>query len=449
MEDETQRGDVNPRFELAVLGAALMNDEAWDSISRQMSSADFYAPVHAQLFDEIVRAEEADRWGDVALIAQALVDGGVPNGYELIGDAASSAAPVGTLQHYVTDLRGRSKTRQTTLVNQSFQLKLADVGGDGNALAAILAEHEDELRAIAQDVSDTPWESVGDLLRKVEQGDTRMMPTVPTGFPDLDKILQGGLRPGQMVTIAGRPAMGKSTFCMDIARYASFRRDIPGLFVTLEMSADNLVTRIASAEGAIPLSNLINDELSDSDRAKVTEVREKLEDSPLNIFDATDSSWASIRSAIISAHRHEDIQYVVIDYLQQVTSESKNRNASREQEIGAISRGIKMLAKSLDIPIIAAAQLNRGVEGRSGNVPNISDLRESGTIEQDSDIVALVHRPDYYDPMSDRAGEGDLIIAKQRNGPTGTAAFSFQGHYSRFMSLAYQSDSYAESYPET
>lgn len=448
MADDTQRGDVNPRFELAVLGAALTNEEAWDPISRQLSSTDFYIPSHAQLFDEIVRAEEEARWGDVDLIAQALVDGGAPDGYEIIANAVSSAAPMGTLEHYVTDLRGRSKTRQTALVNQTFQLKLADVGGDSPALAAILAEHEDALRTIAEDVSDTPWDSMGDLLKKVEQGDTRTAAHFPTGFPDLDKVLQGGFRPRQMVTVAGRPAMGKTTICTDFARYASFRRDIPGLFVSLEMSAEELATRIAAAEGAIPLNNLTNGDLSDEDRARVSEVREKLEDSPLHVLDAESSEWGSIRAAIASAHRRVGIQYAIIDYLQLVTLEEKARS-SRDQEVGAISRGIKMLAKQLGITIIAVAQLNRGVEQRSGNIPVMSDLRESGTIEQDSDIVALVHRPDYYDQMSERAGEADLIIAKQRNGPTGTASFSFQGHYSRFMSLAHQSDSYAaESYPE-
>lgn len=449
MADETQRGNINPRFELALLGAALINEEAWDAISRQLASDDFYVSAHALLFEEIERAEEEGRWGDGELIAQALVDGGAEDGYDIIANAISSEAPFATLQYYVDDVRSRSKSRKTAIINQTFQLKLTEVGGDSEALAAVLSEHQEELRAVADDVTDTPWESVGELLKKVEQGETRTLPTVPTGFPDLDKILQGGLRPGQMVTIAGRPAMGKSTICMDIARYASLRRDIPGLFISLEMGADELVMRIASAEAAIPHSNLINDDLTDSDHAKITEARERLEDSPLHILDASDSSWATLRAAIVSAHRREGIQYVVLDYLQQVTTESKNRNSSRQEEVGTVSRGVKLLAKNLGIPVIAVAQLNRTVEQRSGNVPNLSDLRDSGTIEQDSDIVGLVHRPDYYDQMSDRAGEADLIIAKQRNGPTGTASFSFQGHYSRFMSLAYQSDSdAAESYPE-
>lgn len=449
MADENQRGDVNQRFELAVLGAALTNEEAWDPISRQLAPIDFYIPAHAQLFEEIVRAEEEDRWGDVDLIAQSLVDGGAADGYDLIADAASLAAPLKTLHRYIEDLRGRSKTRQTALINQSFQQKLLEVGGDNDALATILAEHEESLRTVAEDVRDTPWDNVADLLLQVEQGDTRTESTFPTGFPDLDKILLGGFRPRQMVTIAGRPSMGKSTICVDFARYASFRRDIPGLFIALEMSKEEIASRIASAEGAIPYSSLINGDLDERDRLKVSEVREHLEEAPLAILDEEDGTWASVRAAIVAAHRRMGIQYAIIDHIQLVTAEGKNRNSNREQEIGAISRGIKMLAKQLGITIIAVAQLNRGVEQRSGNIPMMSDLRESGTIEQDSDIVALVHRPDYYDQMSDRAGEADLIIAKQRSGPTGTASFSFQGHYSRFMSLAYQSDSYAaESYPE-
>lgn len=440
MTDDNQAGSASPRFELAVLGAALNNQDAWDPISRQLSSADFYDPKHAQVFDEILRAEEETRWGDNVLIAQALVDGGMSEGYSLIADAATAEAPLGTLQHYIADIRSRSKTRQTTLTNHGFQQKYAQINGNPDELSALIAEHQDALRAISEDVSDTPWDSVGDLLKKVEQGDTRTAATLPTGFHDLDKVLQGGFRPRQMVTIAGRPGMGKSTICVDFARYASFKCDIPGLMVSLEMSAEEVATRIAAAEGAIPLSSLINGELDEQDMNKVADVRERLEDSPLNILDADDGSWGAIRAAITSAHRRDGIQYAIIDYLQLVTLESKGRNASRQEEVGAISRGVKLLAKQLGITILAVAQLNRGAEQRSGNVPLISDLRESGTIEQDSDIVGLVHRPDYYDQMSDRAGEADLIIAKQRNGPTGTAQFSFQGHYSRFMPLAYPGD---------
>lgn len=438
MADDTHGGAANPRFELAILGAALTEEEAWDPISRQLAASDFYITTHGQLFDEIVRAEEESRWGDVDLIAQALVDGGAPDGYTLIAEATIAAAPLGTLQHYIEDIKSRSRARKTVMSNHRFQQQVAGVNGDPQALASLIAEQQDELRDIAEDVSDVPWDSVGDLIKKVEQGETRAAATVPTGFPDLDRILQGGFRPQQMVTIAGRPAMGKSTLCVDFARYASFRRDVPGLMISLEMSAQEVATRITAAESAIPLGNLINNDLSDEDQRKISQVRERLEDSPLSILDAEDGSWGSVRAAITSAHRRHGIQYAIIDYLQLVTVEDKGRNSNREQEVATISRGLKLLAKQLGITIFAVAQLNRGAEQRSGNLPLVSDLRESGSIEQDSDIIGLIHRPDYYDKTSERTGEADVIIAKQRNGPTGTASFSFQGHYSRFMSLAYE-----------
>lgn len=449
MTGDFTSGESNPRFELAVLGAALTNQDAWDTISRKLTPRDFTLPAHAQLYDEIIRSETEDRWGDIDLIAQSLVNGGTADGYEIVANAVSGAAPSSTLTHYIEDLRQRSQSRRATMISLAFSQKVSQTSGDSAAFNELLADFQDDMRAISEDVAEEPWESVGDLLKKVEQGDTRMLATFPTGFADLDKILQGGFRPRQMVTIAGRPAMGKSTLAVDFARYASFRRGIPGLMVSLEMSAEEVATRIASAEAAIPMNNLINDELSDLEVHKIAEVRERLEDSPLDILDAEDGSWGTIRAAITSAHRRNAIEYVIIDYLQLVTLESKQRNMSRQEEVSTISRSIKLLAKQLGITVIAVAQLSRAVENRTGQIPQMSDLRESGSIEQDSDIVGFVHRPDYYDKMSERAGEGDVIIAKQRNGPTGTASLAFQGHYSRFVSLAYQYDSEAdESYQE-
>lgn len=449
MADDFTSGNSNPRFELAVLGAALTNQDAWDVISRKLTANDFTTPTYQQLYEEILQAEEEDRWGDPTLIAQALVNGGSDNGYEIIAEATVGAAPESTLEHYIDDLRHRSQVRKATKLSLAFSQNASQASGDSQALNNLLAEFEDDMRTISDEVADEPWESVGDLIKKVEQGDTRMLATFPTGFPDLDKILQGGFRPRQMVTIAGRPAMGKSTLAVDFARYASFQRGIPGLMVSLEMSSEEVATRITAAEGAIPLNSLINGDLTDTENAKISEVREQLEDSPLHILDAEDGSWGSIRAAITSSYRRYGIEYVIIDYLQLVTMEGKAKHVSRQEEVSSISRGIKLLAKQLGITVIAVAQLSRAVENRTGQIPQMSDLRESGSIEQDSDIVGFVHRQDYYDKMSERAGEGDVIIAKQRNGPTGTASLAFQGHYSRFMSLAYHYDSVgAESYPE-
>lgn len=437
----------NSRFELAVLGAALTSDEAWDVISRGLSESDFLNSSHARLYDEIVRAEDEGRLGDVSLIAQALVDGGDDNGYELIADATTAAAPTGTLRHYMDDLRGRSKARKAAALSAAFTQQARAAQTDPSALASLLSQHEEALRELSTDGEEEPWVSVSSLMHKVEQGDARTEASVPSGFPDLDRMLQGGFRPGQMVTLAARTSMGKSTIVVDIARYASLRRDVPGLHLSLEMTAEEIGGRIASAEAAIPLSNVIKDELTDAERAKVADLAVEMDEMPLRVLDVQDASWSAVRAQIISAHRRHGIAYAVIDTLQLVTFD-ESRSNSRQEEIGRISRSCKRLAKQLGIVIFSVVQLNRGAEQRSGSVPQMSDIRESGDIEQDSDVVILLHRPDYYDKMSDRAGEADVIVAKQRNGPTGTVVLAFQGHYSRFMSLSHESPEAPYSYPE-
>lgn len=437
----------NSRFELAVLGAALTSDEAWDVISRGLSESDFLNSSHARLYDEILRAEDEGRLGDVSLIAQALVDGGDDNGYELIADATTAAAPTGTLRHYMDDLRGRSKARKAAALSAAFTQQARAAQTDPSALASLLSQHEEALRELSTDGEEEPWVSVSSLMHKVEQGDARTEASVPSGFPDLDRMLQGGFRPGQMVTLAARTSMGKSTIVVDIARYASLRRDVPGLHLSLEMTAEEIGGRIASAEAAIPLSNVIKDELTDAERAKVADLAVEMDEMPLRVLDVQDASWSAVRAQIISAHRRHGIAYAVIDTLQLVTFD-ESRSNSRQEEIGRISRSCKRLAKQLGIVIFSVVQLNRGAEQRSGSVPQMSDIRESGDIEQDSDVVILLHRPDYYDKMSDRAGEADVIVAKQRNGPTGTVVLAFQGHYSRFMSLSHESPEAPYSYPE-
>lgn len=446
MSDERQ--DLQA-FELAVLGAGITRADSWDLIDNKLSIEDFSVPTHAQFYTEIQRSDAEGWWGDATLIAQALVDAGYEDGYEVVAAGTAHAAPFGTLHEYVERLKGASRARRASRLGYSFFKEAEALNGDVEELTSLLARHEDDLHGLSDTATEVPWQPIGELLKQVEQGETRMAATVPTGFPDVDRILQGGFRPQQMVTIAGRPSKGKSTLAVDFARYASLHRDIPGLFVSLEMSANEIATRITAAEGAIALSSLLTGDLTEAEQGTVTDVRERLDEAPLYIVDAADDSWGTIRAAITSAHRRADIQYVVIDYLQLVTLEDKPQSMGREQEVSKLSRGLKMLAKRLGITVFAISQLNRGPENRPGGVPQMSDLRESGGIEQDSDIVALVNRPDDDDKLSERAGEGDLIIAKQRNGPTGTVALAFQGHYARFMSLAHDSDMTASSYPVT
>jgi|SRR5699024_8103494 len=434
-----------PDHELAVLGAGIEGEEAWALISETLTDRDFATPAHAELYAILQRGEEEGWRGDPILTAQALREAG-HDGHAIVSAASTSAAPTTALATYFTALQEKTFQRDADREARRTQRALEDCD-DHQERLALITEHQEALWALSDRATGEPWTSVGDILKDVEQGDTRLVATLPTGFPDLDRVLQGGFRQSQMVAIAGRPSMGKSTIAVDLARYAAFRRGIPGLFVSLEMSKEELGVRIVAAEGSIPMKALIEGDLDEADQETVARVRDQLEDSPLSVLDAAESSWGSIRAAITSAHRREGIQFAVIDYLQLVSLEDKAKSMGRQEEVSTISRGIKLLAKRLGITIFALSQLNRGAEHRPGQVPQMSDLRESGSIEQDSDIVTLVHRPDVYDQMSERAGEADLIVAKQRNGPTGTVAFSFQGHYSRFMSLAYTSDAANEPYP--
>lgn len=449
MSEEYTTNDSNPKFELKVLGAALTNEDSWDTISRRLREIDFATSEHRHLFDEIVRADEQGYRTDEALVAQALVNNGNPEGYSLIAAAITSAAPHPTLTFYIDALRAHSRARISASLGYELQRAAAAVGGDSEALSRVLADHEDALRAIEDDDAEEPWSFAEELLRDVSQGSARLEATVPTGFYDLDKKLTGGFRPGQMVVLAGRPAMGKTTIAMDICRNASLHHMIPGLFISLEMSKEEIAMRIASAETSIPLTKFLSNELTAEQRSKVSDTATSLADSPLLIVDSTESTWPSIRSLIATAKHRYGIQYVVLDYLQLATDESSNRSDNRQNEVSRMSRGAKTLARVHDLTFFAVSQLNRGTESRSGNQPQMSDLRESGSIEQDADVIGLLHRPDYYDPESVRAGEADLILAKQRNGATGTVSLAFQGHYSRFVSMAQDANTWsgADAYP--
>jgi replicative DNA helicase len=256
---------------------------------------------------------------------------------------------------------------------------------------------------------------------------------IPTGFTELDQITNG-LHPGQMITVAGRPGAGKSTLGMDFARSAAVKHGKPTVFFSLEMSKLEIMMRLFSAESRIPLRNMRSGHMTDEDWTRMARRSGELAEAPLFIDDSPNLTMMEIRAKARRLKQRHGLQLIVIDYLQLMTS--GKRVESRQQEVSEFSRAIKLLAKELEVPVVALSQLNRGPEQRTDKKPMLSDLRESGSIEQDSDLVLLVHREDMYERESPRAGEADLIIAKHRNGQTGTVTVAFQGHYSRFTDLA-------------
>jgi replicative DNA helicase len=258
---------------------------------------------------------------------------------------------------------------------------------------------------------------------------------VPTGFIDLDSLLCGGWAPGQMIVVGARPAMGKTTFGLGLARAAAITNGIPALFESLEMSEDELANSILSAEASVALHHIKLGIAGDNDRdpQRMARAAAKIAPAPLHISDNAHLSMPVLRARVRNLVRTAGLRLVVVDYLQLMQAP---RAESRQVAVSEMSRQLKLLAKEFQITVVVLAQLNRGPEQRTEKKPMVSDLRESGAIEQDADIVILLHREDAYEKESPRAGEADLIVGKHRGGPTATITTAFQGHYARFVDMA-------------
>jgi replicative DNA helicase len=255
---------------------------------------------------------------------------------------------------------------------------------------------------------------------------------VPTGFTELD-ALTNGFHPGQLIIVAARPAMGKSTFALDVARNAAIAQNKSTLFFSLEMGRAEIAMRMLSAESSIPLQSMRKGNIADSDWTKLAQVRGRINDAPLYIDDSPNMTLVEIRAKCRRLSQRVGLKMIVIDYLQLLTSGKKVE--SRQQEVSEFSRALKLLSKELNIPVVALSQLNRQAEQTKDKKPELSHLRESGSLEQDADVVVLLHRESMGDSDHPRAGEADLILAKQRSGPTGIVTVAFQGHYSRFVNM--------------
>jgi replicative DNA helicase len=257
---------------------------------------------------------------------------------------------------------------------------------------------------------------------------------VPTGFVELDDVTNG-LHPGQMVIVAARPGVGKSTLALDFLRSCSIKHQMASVIFSLEMSKSEIVMRLLSAEAKIKLADMRSGRMSDDDWRRLARRMSEISEAPMYIDDSPNLTMMEIRAKARRLRQKSELKLIVVDYLQLMTSGKKFE--SRQQEVSEFSRSLKLLAKELQVPVVALSQLNRSPEQRTDKKPMLSDLRESGAIEQDSDIVILLHRPDLFDQDNEeRLGEADLIIAKHRNGQTRTVTVAHQLHYARFTNMA-------------
>ena len=435
--DRTPPQDSNA--EQSVLGSMLLSKDAIADVIESVRGTDFYRPSHETIFDAVVdlygRGEPADpvtvsaelqRRGELARI------GGAPYLHTL-----SASVPIAANAAYYAEIV-REKAILRRLVEAGTRIAQWGYAGEGEvdevvdrAQAEVYAVTDKRTSEDYAPLSDI-MESTLDEIEAISNRDGEMV-GVPTGFVDLDE-LTNGLHGGQMVIVAARPAVGKSTLGLDICRAASIHHNMASVIFSLEMTRSEITMRLLSAEAKIPLNHMRNGHMNDEDWGKLARKMGEISSAPFFIDDSPNMTMVEIRAKARRLKQRHDLRLIVIDYLQLMSSGKKVE--SRQLEVSEFSRQIKLLAKELNIPIVALSQLNRGPEQRSDKRPMMSDLRESGSIEQDADMVILLHREDVYEKESARPGEADLIVAKHRNGPTRDVVVAFQGHYSRFVDMA-------------
>lgn len=439
--DRTPPQDI--AAEQCVLGGMLLSKDAIADVIEILRSSDFYRPAHATIFDAILDLYGRGEPADPITVAAALADsgdlarvGGAPYLHTLIAAVPTAA----NAAYYARIVSERAVLRRLVEAGTRIvQLGYGAAAGAGRDVDDVVdlaqqAVYEVTERRVSEDFS-----VLADLLQptldEIEAvgSQSGVMTGVPTGFTDLDRLLNG-LHPGQLIVVAGRPGLGKSTVSMDFARNAAIRHNLASVIFSLEMSKVEIVMRLLSAEARVPLHVLRSGQLSDDDWTKLARRMGEISEAPLFVDDTPNMNLMEIRAKARRLRQRHDLRLVVVDYLQLMTT--PKRVESRQQEVAELSRGLKLLAKEIECPVVAVSQLNRGPEQRTDKRPQLSDLRESGSIEQDADVVILLHREDYYDKESPRAGEADFIVAKHRNGPTDTITVAAQLHMSRFVDMA-------------
>ncbi|MFM2127180.1 MAG: hypothetical protein RL287_658, partial [Actinomycetota bacterium] len=404
--------------EQSVLGGMLLSKDAIADVIEILRSNDFYRPAHEIIYESIIElyghgepvdpvtvSAELTKRGEIAKV------GGAPYLHTLLSSVPTAA----NANYYARIVREQSILRK--LIEAGTKVVQLGYAGEGEvddtvdkAQAEIFAVTE---RRASEDYVklNTLLPEALDQIEAISRG--TVVEGVMTGFKELD-ILTNGLHPSNMIVLAARPAMGKSTLGLDIARNASIHNKATSVIFSLEMSRSEITMRMLSAEARVPLNSIRSGQLSDEDWARLARRMGEISEAPLFIDDSPNLSMMEIRAKARRLKQRHDLKLIIIDYLQLMTSGKRVEN--RQQEVSEFSRQLKLLAKELEIPVIAISQLNRSPEQRSDKRPMLSDLRESGSIEQDADVVILLHRDDVYDSQN-RPGEADLMVAKHRNGP--------------------------------
>ncbi len=434
------QGRVPPQdteAERSVLGAMLLDPTALNEIASLLEPEDFYRPTHGYVFEAILALfERNEPIDEVTIRAQLATDGKLEavGGSAFLAGLTDSVPTAANIVYYATIVRNHSVARR--LINAATEIA-GNVYEGGAAIEILLDEAETKIFEVTSARDNRSFapikEVVKDAFKLIEKRyeKKQAITGVPTGFADFDKMT-AGLQPSDLIILAGRPSMGKTAIALNMAQHAAIREKTPVAFFSLEMSRESLVMRMLCSEGRIDSQRLRGGFLKDSDWPKLAKAAGELADAQVYIDDSGSLTVLEMRAKARRLMAEKGLGLVVVDYLQLM----HGRAESREREISEISRGLKALAKELAVPVMALSQLNRSLESRTDKRPMLSDLRESGAIEQDADVISFVYRDEYYNPDSDAKGEAELIVGKQRNGPTGVVHLKFFTEFTRFENLS-------------
>lgn len=446
--EHTTTPPQNLEAEESVLGAMMVSESAIEPVVLEVRLAadDFYRDRHRAIYSAILELNEEGTAIDALTVAEKLTELGQldkAGGRDVITGLAATVPAAGNAAHYAKIVKENSVLRRLDRAAKEIQQSVVDRGEATSELVenaerllfqVAHAEQASDFRSV-EDVLHDEW----DRLQYLHENSEELIGT-PSGFRDVDRKT-GGFQAGNLIVIAARPSMGKSTFVCNIAENVALKSDMPVALFSLEMSETELAQRFLSSQARISSDKLRKGEVSETDWPKVMAANNKLSNAPLWIDDSSDLSLLELRAKARRLHAEmkranggKGLGLIIVDYIQLLRAD--DAGANRVEQVGQFSRGLKLLSRELEVPVIAVSQLSRAPEQRPDKRPILSDLRESGSIEQDADIVGFLYRDEYYNENSEEPGVGDLIISKHRNGPVGVVKLAFIARYPKFADRA-------------
>lgn len=427
--------------EQSTLGSMLLEKEAIYKGSEILRPDDFYREAHRVIFEVVVHLANKGEPVDMITVSEELKQRGMLDkvgGVAYLTQLANFVPTAANVEHYANIVAEKSLLRSII----SVATNIVKMGYEGSEeVDVILDRAEKDIFEISQKRNVKGFVSLRSILVETFERIEKLYESkggvtgLPTGYPDFDRMT-AGLQPSDLIILAARPSMGKTTFALNLGEYAAVELKVPAIIFSLEMSKEQLALKLLCSEAGVDNQRIRTGTLRDDDWPKLSHALGRLSDAMLFIDDTPGISALEIRAKTRRIKAEYGLGLIIIDYLQLMGSRSRSEN--RQQEVSEISRSLKALARELDVPVIALSQLSRAVEQRADKRPGLADLRESGSLEQDADIVGFLYREDYYNPETDRKNITELIIAKQRNGPVGSVDFYFQKEFSKFQSLSKQ-----------